>query len=133
MIRLYSYYGLYSFLLIPPVSAVGITIWAININDKATLIMYSIMASLVLLFWLVTFRRCKRVYYENTSLYIYGPFSKENIIVRKDNIGGINRILSYDPRFYKIIYYDDNNDAHYVYFQRNWLLSNFNDIIDKLN
>jgi uncharacterized protein YuzE len=86
-----------------------------------------------MLYWLFTFRRWKRVYYDADSLYIYDIFSNNHIVVHKRDIGGVNRIMTYDPRFYKIVYYDVNNDAKYVNFQRNWFLSDFGEIIDKLN
>jgi hypothetical protein len=133
MIRLYSYAGLYGFLFVPPVSALAATIWAVKIGDRYALIGFSILSSVFLLFWLFTFRRCKRVYYDRSSLYVYEPFSKKQTIVSKDNIGSINKILSYDPRFYKIVYYDDNRDTHYIYFQRNWFLSDFENIVDKID
>ena len=83
--------------------------------------------------WFVFFiNRSKRVYYKDSSLYIYNLFSRNFIIVNKDNCS-VERFLFYDPNIWKITYYNENKDAKYVYFIRNLLCDDFNDIIDKLN
>ena len=132
MIRLSSLVGLYGFLLgIPVACVIAITS---TLGNKQLQVVFSIMFSIPLLLVLLVFRRCKRVYYKDSSLYRYEPFSKKHIVVDKDEIGGINKILFYDPRFFKLVYYDDNKNSHYVYFSRNWwLLDDFNDIIKKIN
>jgi hypothetical protein len=132
MTRLYSFFGLYTFVLGAPFFSLGAFIlFYIIAYDQAIVALIPVAA--MMMYWLFTFRRWKKVYYERGSLYIQDVFSSNQIIVHKENIGSINRLMSYDPRFYKIVYYDENKDAKSVYFQRNLFLSNFSDIIDKLN
>lgn len=132
MTRLYSIVGLYSFIFGGPIFSLTAFIFT-YIYSYSTLMLVLIPVGPIMLYWLFTFRRWKKVYYERGALYIYNPFSNDPIIVHKDNIGGINRLMFYDPRFYKIVYYDENKDAKYVYFQRNWFLDDFSNIIDKLS
>ena len=131
MTRLYSDTGLYGFLFGPPIlSLVAIVFW---MYSDGLIMPILILVLPLIMYWLFTFRRWKKVSYEKGSLYIYNPFSNEPIVVHKENIGGINRLMFYDPRFYKLVYYDENKDAKYVYFQRNRFLDDFSDIIDKIN
>ena len=132
MTRLYSISGLYTMIFGGPIfSLAGVIFMYIFSNSTTMLVLIPVLP--IMLYWLFTFRRWKKVYYERGALYIYDLFSNDPIVVHKDNIGGINRIMFYDPRFYKIVYYDENKDAKYVYFQRNWFLDDFTDILDKLN
>jgi len=132
MTRLYSYAGLYGFILGIPVFSLSVIILAcIFAIDEIRISFIPVVP--LMLYWLFTFRRWKKVYYESGSLYIYNLFSNNPTIVHKGDIGGINKLMFYDPRFYKITFYDENKDAKYVYFQRNWFLDDFSDIIDKLN
>ena len=131
MTKLYSIVGLYSFVFgLPIFSLVAVVFWMYP--DGLIMPVWVLVLPLIL-YWLFTFRRWKKVCYEHGALYIYNVFSNDPIVVQKENIGGVNRLMFYDPRFYKIVYYDENKDAKYVYFQRNSFLSDFNDIIDKLN
>lgn len=132
MKRLYSYFGLYGFVFGAPIFALGIImLTCIFAIDEIWMAFIPVVP--IMLYWLFTFRRWKKVYYERGALYIYNIFSKEPVVVHKENLGGINKFMFYDPRFYKIVFYDENKNTKYVYFQRNWLLSDFSDIIDKLN
>jgi hypothetical protein len=132
MTRLYSFAGLYSVVFGGPIFSL-IAVVSMYIYSNSTVMLVLIPVVPIMLYWLFTFRRWKKVYYERGALYIYNIFSNDLIVVHKDNIGGINRIMFYDPRFYKIVYYDENKDAKSIYFQRNWFLDDFTDIIDKLN
>jgi hypothetical protein len=132
MTRLYSFVGLYSFVFGAPIFSVTAFI-SMYIYSYNTLLLVLIPVGPIMLYWLFTFRRWKKVYYEGESLYIYNLFSNDPIVVHKENLDGINRLMFYDPRFYKIVYYDENKDAKFIYFQRNWFLDDFTGIIDKLN
>ncbi|MGZ3755583.1 MAG: hypothetical protein ACXVAY_08095 [Mucilaginibacter sp.] len=132
MKRLYSYAGLYGFVFGAPIFSIVIII-LVCIFAIGEISIACIPVVPIMLYWLFTFRRWKKVYYERGSIYIYNIFSKNQTIVHKEDIGGINKLMFYDPRFYKIVFYDENKDAKYVYFQRNWLLNDFSDIIDKFN
>jgi hypothetical protein len=77
--------------------------------------------------------RSKRVFYENTSLYVYNLFSEKKIVLNKANVGGIGKYMFLTPLIWKILYYDENNNAKYVYFIRNALCPNFDDIVEQFN
>jgi len=132
MKRLHSYFGLYAFVFGAPIFSLAIIILACIF--AADVIWESFIPVVpIMLYWLFTFRRWKKVYYERGSLYIYNLFSKSPIIVHKADIGGINKLMFYDPRFYKIVFYNENKEAKYVYFQRNWFLNDFSEIVEKFN
>ncbi|MDP9076551.1 MAG: hypothetical protein M3O71_03930 [Bacteroidota bacterium] len=131
MKRLYSYVGLYGFVLGAPIFSLGIII-LVCIFAIGGIWIACIPVVPIMLYWLFTFRRWKKVYYERGSIYIYNLFSNTPTIVHKEDIGGIDKLMFYDPRFYRIIFYNENKDAEFVYFQRNWLLDDFGDIVDKL-
>jgi len=132
MKRLYSYSGLYDAIFGVPIFCLGIIIlFCIFAIDQIGIACIPVVPGM--LFWLFVFRRSKKVYYERGSLYIYDIFSSIPTIVHKDNIGSIDRVLFYDPRLFNLVFYDENKDAKYVYFSRNWFLSDFSEIIDKLN
>jgi len=132
MKRLYSFTGLYGFVFGAPIFSLGILI-LVCIFAIHEIAIACIPVVPIMLYWLFTFRRWKKVYYDRGSLYIYNIFSKAPLIVHKENIGGVNKLMFYDPRFYKIVFYDENKDAKYVYFQKNLFLSDFSETIDKLN
>lgn len=132
MTRLYSIVGLYTVVFGGSIFSLVAVIF-ICIDTSGSSMVFLIPVVPIMLYWLFTFRRWKKVYYERGALYIYNIFSNDPIVVQKENIGGINKLMFYNPRFYKIVYYDGNEDAKYVYFQRNWFLDDFTDIIYKLN
>jgi hypothetical protein len=74
----------------------------------------------------------KRVIYKNSSIYLYNLFSNKFSIIYKEKIGSIKRLITFDPTSYKLLYYDDENNAKYIYFMRNFFLDDFNNIIDEL-
>ena len=82
-------------------------------------------------YWMFIVSRSKRVYYKETSLYIYDLFSSKVIVLTKAEIGGIFKLTPLSG-FYKIVFYDDNNNAKSIYFSQNQWLSGFSDIIDEL-
>jgi len=97
-------------------------------------IIFIFILFLAVAFYFIFFiNRSKRVYYNGTSLYIYNLFSSSLVTINKHNIGSIERILFFDPNFWKIAYYDENQNAKYAYFIRNFLCDDFNTIIDEIN
>lgn len=77
--------------------------------------------------------RSKRVFNENTSLYIYNLFSDKRVVLNKANVGGVRKYMFPTPLIWQILYYDENNNAKYVYFIRNALCPNFDDIVEQFN
>jgi F0F1-type ATP synthase assembly protein I len=73
------------------------------------------------------------VFYKDSTLYIYDLFSSKTILLNKDIVGGLSSYLPLSVFIYKIVYYDANNNAKYIYFIKNFLCSDFDAIIDEFN
>ncbi|HEY9001145.1 MAG TPA: hypothetical protein VIM89_07320 [Mucilaginibacter sp.] len=132
MTKLYSDGGLNAGVFGGPIFSLVVIVFMCTDSSGSSMV-FLVPVLPMMLYWLFTFRHWKKIYYENESLYIYNVFSKEPIVVQKENIGGINKVIFYNPNFYKLVYYDENKDAKYVYFYRNGALDDFSDLIDKIN
>ena len=132
MKRLSSYLGLYFNVLGFPIFFIAI-IATVSTIAREALAPASVFLAIVILVWLFTFRRWKGVYYKDGAIYIYDVFSNTPTVIEKDNIGEIIKPFGFGPNYYKLLYYDENKDAKYVWFQRNFWLDDFKDIISKIN
>ncbi len=132
MKRLNSYYGLYGAVLMPPGIAV-ILIATIGIDGwQGAPFPLLFLPVLILACWL-NFRRFKKVYYDNGTIYLYNAFSDDPTIVEKENIAEIRKPGYFSSNYYRLIYYNENKDTKSVWFYRNWLLSDFNQVVDEIN
>ena len=133
MKRLSSYfiYLLFSFPILP------LSVIYFNFNDILKGSAGSIFIVVVFLSitgWFVFFlSRARRVFYKDSSIYAYRLFSKEFMVIDKDNIGGISPFLPLNPSIYALLYYNDKKDAKYIYFIRNPFCSDFSNILDEFN
>jgi len=84
-------------------------------------------------FWIYFISKARRVYYQDSSLYCYNLFSNKLQIITKDRLGNVDRWRVLDATNYKILYYDDDNNARTIYFMKNWFLPSFDTILDQLN
>src|ERR1700739_1470101 len=99
----YSIYLLFGFPLLP------LTVIYFNMNDILKGNVGSIFVVLVFLgisAWFVFFlSRSRRVFYKESSIYIYNLFSKQFKVIDKDNIGGVWPLVSLNPTIYTLVYY----------------------------
>jgi hypothetical protein len=129
MKRLSSYF-IYLFIVVMPLGIIPLIISDGFTRDDMQ--GYCIYLSLIIFLIFVTYHS-KRVFYKNSSIYLYNLFSNKFSIINKEKIGGIDRLISYDPNSYKLLYYDDENNVKYIYFIRNNSLGDFSNIIDEIN
>jgi hypothetical protein len=130
MKRLSSYFAYGFIFFVPP--AIALSIYLLS-RDMTLSVYISIPVVIILSWWGFVLYNTKRIYMKGSIVYIYSLFSNKHTIINKDRYGEINKVLFYDPNFYCLLYYDDNNNGKNIYFMRNYLLDNFTDIIEELN
>src|SRR6185437_6130405 len=132
MIRLSSY-SVYLWTFIAPVFFIGLINFIITNNDS---IYFALFFLPVLTYWGYLIYQSRRIYYKDGELYLYNLFSKKFVVVKKDKFGSIdksNTSLLGNTGTYKLTYYDDENNAKYVFFSINNFIDNAEEIINKLN
>jgi hypothetical protein len=77
--------------------------------------------------------KSKRLFYVDSSVYAYNLFSKNFTLINKSKIQFIGRMIYFDPVFWKIIFEDQHGELKSIYFMRNMLNGDFDEIVDELN
>lgn len=132
MIRLSSY-------LIYPIIIIGFplivfgTLW-VNFNYHNPSMYYTLFGGLFIIGWLIYLAlKSRRVFYEDSILYIYSLFTarqdtvtRQNIIEFKEAYHGSN---GRGGLFYLVSYRDNNGQTNTIRFLKNFMLADFDQYV----
>lgn len=114
-----------------------IAFWTNISNPKesigSTIFIFIIFLSFISFAFYLSVIKSKRIFYSESSIYAYNLFSKKFIHITKDELRYVGRFFFFDPRFWKIVYYDQNGNLKSIYFIKSMLLDDFDEIVDELN
>lgn len=134
MKRLYSYL-MYVGLVGLPIGFIGFAVDA-NRHFKLTWD-YFFSNDLILLIFLAgifySYYKLKRVYFMNSSLYIYNIFSNKYEIVNRQNLITVGRFIPFDPLSYKISYVNSKGSTKTIIFMKNLFLFDIKGVFEKLD